>query len=214
MGPVIVGTLAIVASSIFNFLALRRSAQNLALAEGTARRVEERYQADRIEARRAQLISVLLDVSRVVNEWMTANARYTAAITVYATRMPTMNDSERLEGALEVQQVDMETQRPALAAAHGVLQMAAFLFMDTGGAVSDEHRALVNAQLDLVGKSLLKVQNAVNALNAGSPEALMAAAAEISALRREATKEVGDLVKLGSVVVAKASAKQPRDTTD
>ncbi len=145
---------------------------------------------------------------------MTANARYTAALTIYATRMPTMDDNQKLEGALEVQRVDMETQRSALAAAHGGLQMATFLFIDTGGAVSDEHKTLVDAQLDLVGKSLLKVQNAVNGLNASSPETLMAAAAEISALRRDAMKKVGDLVKLGSVVVAKATDIGPRDPAD
>lgn len=205
MGAVIVAICAIAASSVWSFLALRRSGQTLALAEATARRTEDRYRADRIEARRERLIDASVDVSYRVNSWMTVNAQYAAHLNQLAgARKLGISNSREVELALELQSVDTEKQRPALTEAHRAIQVAVLLFADTTDDVlSPENKALFDHQLDLVTRALINANNAVQAVNPETPELITSATSEMTQRRRQVSDSVGDLVKLAGEVIAK-----------
>lgn len=202
MGPVIVGLAAIAVSALFNFLALRRSGQNLALAEAVAERTEERYQSDQVEARKKQLLDALLDVFREVNAWVLTNAQYSARLRGLATAVVEQAPKQAVsEAAAAVQNHDMEKQRPALGEAHRALQVAKLLITDIAGVLPTENLVLIDAQLSFIARVLADAQNLVHGVSAEQPERIGSSINRFEQSRRQVSASISYLLTLVETLV-------------
>ena len=78
--PLEVAIAALTVSTLFNVATIVGSRRSLRLAQDSYARTEERYSAERVEARNDKLRAALLDVSKVVNgPWFNACVQYEAA---------------------------------------------------------------------------------------------------------------------------------------
>ncbi|WP_433678042.1 hypothetical protein [Nocardia sp. CA-119907] len=183
-GTVAVGISAIVVSSIFNYVTLRRSAKTLELAEQTYRRTEERYRADRIEAHRDKLRAAIVDVAHQVTVWEHLGSFYATALRVHAQHVEDTEPGVIVTAArAEIAKHDVEKQRPAL---NNVLRAvrAAMLLAD------EPTRALVAK----IGRTLQNVTPTVNTLDHDDPESMRAIAARMNEIRAQVGGEVSALL--------------------
>lgn len=196
---------AIIVSARFNVLTLRRSDQNLALAEQVAQRTEERYQADRIDARRTQLLDALIDAWHRVTVWTVSNAEYAALVAIVGARggrAATAVSKAAADAAVRVQDHDMERHRPALAEAHRAVQLATLLFANTTGVLSPNSTALITGQLDEISRGLLRTQNLVQTVELDTPQQVHSAVRQFRQGRAEVANHARGLIELARVVIA------------
>jgi hypothetical protein len=209
LGTITVAVLAIVASSIFNVATLRRSSKNLTLAEQVATRTEDRYKADRVEARKSKLIDAIADVSHRVTVWVVANAQFAVLLRNYATYIDADAPiDEQNEMVIAAQTQDMETQRPALAEAHKALQIATLLVLDSDDVLSADDCALIKRNLDQVAEALLKCEEVRETAELETAEQIKAAMEQFDEARKPVSDLATELMKLVGATVVKPKNEQ------
>jgi hypothetical protein len=118
IASVTVAIVAVVVTSIFNVLTLRRSSKTLELAEETNARTEQRYQADRHDARNERIRNALVDVMVAVTSFSLQSVWYTKLLADFA-------NGEIAAG--RAQSHDVERLRPAANEVFRTTQAALFL---------------------------------------------------------------------------------------
>lgn len=130
--PLEVAIAALIVSALFNVATFIGSRRSLRLAENSYARTEERYSAERVEARNDKLRAALLDVSKVVNgPWFNACAQYEAV----ARRLGRLLDrgpenhvpSEVAAALAALTKVSNEQLNPAIGSAKTAFQNLRFL---------------------------------------------------------------------------------------
>jgi hypothetical protein len=118
MGPVLVGAAAIIVSTIFNWWALRRSSQNLRLAQKSFERTEQKYRLDRIDARNDKVRAAIVELSSAItSEWVPACLKYESALATHGRQLESANpgDLQLAETMKQLTVVSVEDLLPAQA---------------------------------------------------------------------------------------------------
>ena len=194
MGAVAVGIAAIVAASVFNVLALRRSGKTLRLAEQTYERTEQRYQLDRRQAHTTQLRDALIAVSFSVATYNVTNAWYAKLLRDFA-------HGDVTAGTLQDQDVDR--MRPALAEVFRAVKTAEFLTSDPRlRAVLTGIAKQVNAATEVVASHDTSVVG------------ILGAAKKLDKIRNQAGRHAGDLIEVAEEVLAIEAQPPPESNAE
>lgn len=189
----LVAVAAIVAASIFNVLALRRAGKTLELAEQTFTRTEQRYQADRQEARNDRLRDALIDVSFAVASYNLVNAWYAKLLKDFATGSAK---------AGLVQEHDVEKLRPAAANAYRALKVALFLSED----------ARITGILNAIEAEILAATNLVTS-HGDTPSEILGAASGFRPHRESAASKASELLDVAREVLGGVPSDAPLNTS-
>lgn len=182
-GTVAVGAAAIVMSSIFNYLTLKRSAKTLTLAERSYQRTEERYRADRVEAHKDKLRTAIIEVAHQVTVWEHIGSYYATMLKVHAADVEqTAPGVKLMADRAKIPNYDIDRQRPAL---NDILRAVrtAMLLADSAT------RALV-VKIDV---TLQDVTPTVNRLDYEDPELMINVAARLDEIRADVSSQVTEL---------------------
>lgn len=133
MGTIATAIAALAISTVFNVLALRKTSENLRLAERTFNRSEERYRSDRIEARNDRLRAALVDLSKVINgplanslmEYSMANKHH--AITLLPQQEEGASPAKIVESLKKVNTIGIEKLSPAMGELQAAISNVLFL---------------------------------------------------------------------------------------
>lgn len=133
LGTITVGVLAIIASTIFNLATLKRSAETLKMAEDAYQRTEERYVADRLEARNERVRAAVFDAAHKAGQiWPARCTDYLIALMrhIHNLRM-TVAPSRMLSASAEALVAVMQGPlQDAISEALSALDSAEFLAAD------------------------------------------------------------------------------------
>ncbi|MFC9999658.1 hypothetical protein [Nocardia sp. NPDC127526] len=183
-GTIAVGVAAIVVSSIFNFVTLKRSGKTLELAQDTYQRTEERYRADRVEAHRDTLRAAIVDLAHHVTVWEHLGSYFATVLKVHASDVAaTAPDIKLLRDRATIVKHDVEKQRPAL---NDVLRAARMAML-----LSDETTKALVAE---IAGTLRNVTPTVNTIDYDDPESMRAVATRLDEIRAQAAEQVSALL--------------------
>ncbi|MEZ0355497.1 hypothetical protein [Mycobacterium sp. SA01] len=180
---------AIVVSSFFNVLTLRRSSKTLTVAEGVAIRTEQRYQADLAQARADRIRDALIDVSSAVGAWNLANAWYAKLLRDFVR-------GDAKAGVVQAQ--DIEKLRPATAELMRAIEVASF--------VCDNERVV--SLLEEIKVPVLK-SAALLAAHSLSPAGVAKVCSQFATERKEAAAKATELLKVGHQLLSPGSDVVP-----
>lgn len=179
-----VAVAAILVSAAFNVLVLRRSSKTLELAERTYKRTEDRYQADRREARNAILRDALIDVSIAVTIYNQANAWYVKLINNFVA-------DQTNEHIAAINQHDIDKLRPAVQGIYRAVTVVNFL-------TAEQRLTTITGRIEKTG---LQASNLVNKLELTDPGQIRDAVKKFEELRLEAAKSCAELISVARELI-------------
>jgi hypothetical protein len=127
-GSILVGVLAIAASAIFNVKTLKRAEENLQLAQQAYSRTEDRYRADRVQAKNDQVLVAVVDVVSQVGGWIARLIELQRVLWEHALLIRRDGSPDAVAGSLQaIMTFQLSRMEPAIQLASAALLTAGFV---------------------------------------------------------------------------------------
>jgi hypothetical protein len=189
-----VAIVAVALSTVSSIVALVLSGKNLSLAQKAYDKTEERYRADRRDARDEQLRDALITVTIAVHS-------YAQRLAWYGKLLKDLIDPRTEVDRDIVNQYDTDMLRPAAGEVYRAILVVEFL-------TSDERLTNVTA---LIQRAMLQQTKTVNGFKTTIP-GILGAVKDLEVFRKDAGQAAADLIKVAQELLP-APPPQSREIT-